>query len=122
MSSLLSRGVFAARAASSRARNRQIDRQIEFLLEHRLGRRADRQMHVVAGREQHFQQPHGIDRAAGAGDRQDHVLVVFISRLRTAWPRRASAACRRIVAQARPARIRAARASPQGNSPTLAGR
>ena len=30
-------------------------------------------MHVVPGGDQHVEQPHGIDRAAGAGDRQHEV-------------------------------------------------
>ena len=52
----------------------EIDRKIQFLLEHGLRGGADRQMHVAAGRRKHFQQPQCISGPAGPGNGDDDVL------------------------------------------------
>ena len=47
----------------------------ELLANHVAAGRADRQMHVAAGGAQHLQQPHGVDRAAGAGDAENDGMI-----------------------------------------------
>ena len=46
----------------------EVDVEAELLADHVAAGGADREMHVAAGGAQHLQQPHGVDRAAGAGD------------------------------------------------------
>ena len=104
MSQLGSPGSVRRRAAAAGAEILQVDRQIQFLLEHGLRGGADRQMDVAAGGDQHFQQPHGIGHAAGAGDRKDEFR--FISCPRTKWPRPASTARCAVAPARRPASAR----------------
>ena len=46
----------------------EVDVEVKFVAKYIAPRWANRKMHVAAGGEQHIEQSHGIDRAAGAGD------------------------------------------------------
>ena len=100
-------------------------------------------MHLAAAVEQHFQQPHGIDRPAGAGDGEDEGQIIEVGvatdagiRINSAYrpglvPRyflpTYNVAIPNVSGQYftffRPTpRIRSASASPSGNWATVAGR
>ena len=82
------RGQFLASGSRlSRLELLEIDVQAQLLAQARLAGRADRELHVAAGGHQHVQQPHGVNRAAGAGDGQDDVAFHFTPTYKVATPR-----------------------------------
>ena len=48
----------------------ELERTADLLEEHRLPGGTDREMDLATGGEEHFQQPHRVGGAGGAGDRQ----------------------------------------------------
>ncbi len=72
----LAAGVRPSRAAScSSVEIVEVDGEVQLLANHVAAGGADREMHVAARCAQHFEQPHGVDRAAGAGDADEDGMV-----------------------------------------------